>query len=244
MPRAPAHRERPGGRAGPAGRRAGERRGTAGAAPKGRPATGGTGATGRLDRRLRHPGRRAAAGAPRPQGLPEGHAGIDDLRRGQGDPARPRVGGRVVVRPVVEHVLDDQPARVRRPPQARSRVPGAGPAGRRPGSARRRRRLRPPPRPATPPTRPSRAGPGVAASPRRPRAARAGARTGGPTRRPTRPRRPSPTRHGEPGGRPRTASPARPSRCPTSRPSRARRRRATCSRSPAGPAGAGGWSSR
>ena len=47
-----------------------------------------------------------------------------------------------MVRPVVEHVLDDQPARVRGPAQARAGVPGARPSSRQAPERRRRRRAR------------------------------------------------------------------------------------------------------
>ena len=123
-------------------------------------------------------------------------------------------------------------ARARRASQERGADGDGGPAD------HRRLPARPPP--------PSRAGPGAAASPRPPMAAmRAGARTAGNTRR----------RIETPGSEPRRARAGRsaagpadgitrptPSRCRTSRPWRARRRRATCSRSPVGRAGAGGWS--
>ena len=66
--------------------------------------------------------------------------GLHDLRRGRRAAARPGVGRRRLVRPVVGHVLDDQPARVRRSraSTARSTRPGRG-APRRPQAGRRRR---------------------------------------------------------------------------------------------------------
>ena len=78
----------------------------------------------------------ATGGAVASAGRREHHArrgprkatpGLHDLRRGRRDAARPGVGRRRVVRAELGHVLDDQPARVRRPPQARPRVPGPGP---------------------------------------------------------------------------------------------------------------------
>ena len=113
--------------------------------PEGRTAAGGPRPAGRREARdrggARAPGRAAtarpaargrgaAARAPHAPRLPEGDPGLHDLRRGRRRAARPGVGGRLLVRPVVADVLDDQPARVCRSAQARPRVPGAGPTRR------------------------------------------------------------------------------------------------------------------
>ena len=240
------------GLAGAPGRRDGER----GSGRDGRHGTEGRARDGRHGRQRERLD--AAARAPRASAPPrERHApqasrkatpGSTTYDEAKETPLDPAWEGGVVVRPVVEHVLDDQPARVRRPPQARPRVPGAR-ARRAVGLDRRRRRRR---------LATDRRG-----ARRRRRRDRAELGLGRQRVDDDRGRRCGWGTHGwayeeadataapEPGAprrarsrRPTTASPARPSRCPTSRPSPAGRRRATCSRSPAGPAGAGGWSSR
>ena len=105
-----------GGRRPETGRDAGRRRERRGAWAPGRAATARPAAR----------GRGAAARAPHAPRLPEGDPGLHDLRRGRRRAARPGVGGRLLVRPVVADVLDDQPARVCRSAEARPRVPGAG----------------------------------------------------------------------------------------------------------------------
>ena len=66
----------------------------------------------------------------------QGHARFDVIRRGRCEPVRARLGRRELVRDHQRHLLDDQPEGVRRPAQARTRVPGARSSGRRrPGGA-------------------------------------------------------------------------------------------------------------
>ncbi len=187
-----------------------------------------------------HEARRGAAAPPEPS---QGHARIHDLRRGRRDPVRAGVGRRLLVRPLDGHLLDDQPSRVRRPAQARPRVPRPGPArasagrprrrGTRPGRRRRRPRSSGPP----PTPRPSRSpahGPGRGAA-RRPRAATppTGPRVPGPT---------TPATRAGPRGRPGANLPAGPPgtpprrwrrrSCRTSRPCSGSGRRRTCCGTP------------
>ena len=75
----------------------------------------------------------------------QGHDRVDQLRRGRGRAVHPALGGGHLVRRGKRHVLDAQPEGVRRPAQARPRVPGPiatrerlGP-GRRAGRRRDRR---------------------------------------------------------------------------------------------------------
>ena len=86
--------------------------------------------------RRRHPRRdRHAWVGPSPRS--QGDDGLDLVRRGARR-QRPDLERGLVVRPVVRRVLDRQPARIRRPAQARPRVPVARP----PAIAGRRRRRR------------------------------------------------------------------------------------------------------
>ena len=211
-------------------------------------------------------GRGAAAGAPHAPRLPEGDPGLDDLRRGRRRAARPGVGGRLLVRPVVADVLDDQPARVCRSAQARPRVPGAGPTsragrgGRNVGDGRVGRSFdggrRGDPRHRRGPVTERGRRRGARRGSRRTRLGlerlrvddhgRRGRRLGNARlglRRGAR-RRPAATDLAAVASRRPTTSARRSSRCPTSRRSPAGRRPRTCSRSRAGPAGGGGWPSR
>ncbi len=69
---------------------------------------------------------RLGSGPPSPPA--EGHARIDHLRRGTPAALRAGLGWWRLVRPVERHLLDNQPARVRGPAQARARVPGPCPS--------------------------------------------------------------------------------------------------------------------
>ena len=142
------------GRAGPSAQRtdppgagtAGSR-GRPGAGPAGRGSRAGT----RRHGRAPWPGRERAPGLgrrpdpARPVGLggaaAEGHDRLDELRRrGQGA-VRPGLGGGDLVRRRERDLLDDQPEGVRRPAEARSRVPRpvSAIAGRPAADGRRRR---------------------------------------------------------------------------------------------------------
>ena len=83
---------------------------------------GSTGRSGSRPPSSGEPGRPEADAARPAQGDPR----LNQLRRGRRPAVRPRLGRQQLVRHDIGNLLDAEPARVRRPTQARTGVPGTG----------------------------------------------------------------------------------------------------------------------